>query len=180
MPCGLKRPKHFTTKRDCVPLELPCKQVACAAALNTLCIFAGWLVPAYFALRRCHQHALQHLPAGPPRAAGRHAEYRGSASHIALRGRAAEPAGPIDAPQHSGSSIGSSQGQSSAAPGAALLAGQPHGWLACRHLTVDDAVAWILDKVFLENAPPGLAATAWWILAVLSWMFGCMLAILSS
>lgn len=33
-------------------------QVQCVAALNSLCIFAGWLLPFFFALRR-HRHAAE-------------------------------------------------------------------------------------------------------------------------
>lgn len=39
------------------------------AALNSLCIFVGWLCPAYSALQRCQQAALAVQPAGRGRAA---------------------------------------------------------------------------------------------------------------
>lgn len=143
----------------------------CEAAVNALCIFVGWLVPTYFTLRRCHEQVLQQRAEGLGFGSG---------------GQALEPAVSADSPQHSGSSIGSSRGGLSPLPSSPPSQASPptqrlHGrWRACLQLAVNDAVAWVLENVFLEGAPPGLAPMAWWILAVLIWMAGCMLAILAS
>lgn len=139
----------------------------CEAALNTLCIFVGWLVPTYFALRRCHQQALQ-------RRMEQLAPALAEEQYSRQRGWAAEPAGAADSQQHSGSSIGSIQGL----PSPRVSEGLPPS----RHCPTSEegVVAWLLANVFLEGAPPGLPAMAWWMLAVLSWMAGCMLAILAS
>lgn len=131
----------------------------CVAALNASCIFIGWLVPTYFALRR-HHEAAQHR-----KQRQQQQRWLGQQRAGIARGMASAPAG-VD--QSSGT-VGSPTGSA----GSVMPAGRPGS-------RADTAVAWVLDNLFLRSALlPETAVLAWWVLAASCWISGGLLALLA-
>lgn len=145
------------------PLPYPAlhPQVQCIAALNTFCLFLGWLVPTYFALRHHHEAAQK-----------RHQQ--GQRQSRLARG-AAEPAGPAGSfLAQAGRCLGPRGSDGGGAGPAGPLAGGRRSWLP----SLDASVAWILDNLFLHNTLlPELSMAAWWILAAFCWIGGGLLAL---
>lgn len=158
--------------QHCCPAPVACSllpshvQVQCVAALDTACIFLGWLVPTYFALRRHHDAAWHR----------RQQQLQQRRQRPGLqRGLAPAPAGvipaspPLDGPGGSDGHLAPPAGDHSTR--SRRLLGLP---------SADAVVAWILENLFLRNALlVETTVLAWWVLAALCWIGGGLLALLS-
>lgn len=148
-----------------LPPPAPASQVGCAAALNTLTLLAGLLLPAYLALRRHHAAALEQaatLALAQQQAAPDLAGAAGYASDAeSVSSSAGGPSSPAAARRRKPARTAAA----AAAPG------------RCAWPGMDAAAAWVLDSVFLYGAPLEFQAAAWAVLGVGAWMAGTLLAL---